>query len=72
MNTIKIDNVEYDVDKLSDDAKAQLASLQFCDQELKRLHAQAAVYKIALQAYGNALKISLDPTAGLGEKISFN
>ncbi len=29
MTTIKIDNVDYDTDKLSDEAKAQLVSLQF-------------------------------------------
>ena len=39
MTTVNIDNVEYDTDKLSDDAKAQLVSLQFCDQELARLQA---------------------------------
>jgi hypothetical protein len=43
MTTIKIDNVEYKVDKLSNETKAQLVSLQFCDQELQRLQAQAAV-----------------------------
>ena len=72
MNIINIGNVEYDIDKLSDDAKAQLVSLQFCDQELQRLQAQAAAYQTARQAYANALKISLDPLAGLGETISFN
>ena len=40
--TSKIDSVDYDTDKLSDEAKAQLVSLQFCDQELARLQAQAA------------------------------
>jgi hypothetical protein len=42
MTTIKIDDKEYDLDKLSDNAKAQLVSMQFCDQELGRLQAQAA------------------------------
>jgi hypothetical protein len=28
MTTINIDNIEYDTDKLSDEAKAQLVSLQ--------------------------------------------
>jgi len=37
MTTIKIDNIDYDTHKLSDEAKAQLISLQFCDQELARL-----------------------------------
>jgi hypothetical protein len=44
MTTITIDNKQYDFDKLSDEVKAQLVSLQFCDQELQRLQAQAAAY----------------------------
>ncbi len=32
MTTFKIDNIDYDTDKLSDEAKAQLMSLHFCDQ----------------------------------------
>ena len=56
MTTINIDNIEYDTDKLSDEAKAQLVSLQFCDQELQRLQAQAAAIQTARIAYSNALK----------------
>jgi hypothetical protein len=40
MTQITIDNKQYDLDSLSEDAKAQLFSLQFCDQELARLQAQ--------------------------------
>ena len=61
MTTINIDNVEYDTDKLSDDAKAQLVSLQFCDQELARLQAQAAAYQTARIAYAKALQSALPP-----------
>jgi hypothetical protein len=71
MPTIKIDNVEYDTDKLSDEAKAQLVSLQFCDQELVRLQAQASVYQTARMAYAKALQASL-PTATVGDTIKFN
>jgi hypothetical protein len=70
MTTIKIDNIDYDTDKLSDDAKAQLASVQFCDQELQRLQAQAAAYQTARMAYAKALNEILTPA--MGEKISFN
>jgi hypothetical protein len=55
MPTIKIDNVDYDTDKLSDEAKAQLVSLQFCDQELARLQAQTAALQTARMAYAKAL-----------------
>jgi hypothetical protein len=71
MTQIKIDNVEYDTDKISDEAKAQLVSLQFCDQELDRLQAQVAAYQTARIAYAKALQAAL-PTATVGDTIKFN
>jgi len=62
MPTIKIDNQDYDLDSLSDNAKAQLQSLQFVDAELQRLNAQAAVLQTARIAYVNALKAELPNT----------
>jgi len=59
MPSIKIDDKEYDVDTLSKEAKAQLVSLQFCDQELQRLQAQAAAYQTARMAYAKALNEAL-------------
>ena len=59
MPTITIDNIDYDLDQLSDDAKAQLASLQFVDQELARLQAQVSAMQTARMAYANALKAAL-------------
>ena len=61
MATITIDNQAYDTDTLSDDAKNQLASLQFVDAELQRLQAQAAVLQTARGVYANALKAALPP-----------
>jgi len=71
MPIIKIDNVDYDTDKLSDEAKAQLASMQFCDKELARLQSQAAAYQTARMAYAKALKEAL-PTAPIGETLKFS
>ena len=75
MTTINIDNIEYDTDKLSDEAKAQLVSLQFCDQELQRLQAQAAAIQTARIAYAKALQAAL-PTpleqAQMSETLQFN
>jgi hypothetical protein len=71
MPTINIDNVDYDTDKLSDEAKGQLVSLQFCDQELQRLQAQAAAYQTARMAYAKALQAAL-PKATIGDTIKFN
>ena len=55
MPTIKIDDKEYDLDQLPDEAKAQLASLQFVDSELQRLNNQAAVLQTARASYAKAL-----------------
>jgi hypothetical protein len=71
MPIIKIDNVDYDTDKLSDEAQAQLISLQFCDQELQRLQAQSAAYQTARMAYAKALQAAL-PSAPVGDTIKFN
>jgi hypothetical protein len=61
MTTIKIDDKDYDLETLSDEAKNQLISLQFVDTELQRLNAQAAVLQTARLAYANALKDALPP-----------
>jgi len=51
MSTIKIDDAEYELDHLSDAAKAQLASIQFVDAELQRVNALAAALQTARIAY---------------------
>ena len=59
MTIIKIDNQDYDLEILSDEAKSQLGNLQFVDAELQRLNAQVAVLQTARLAYANALKATL-------------
>lgn len=59
MAKISIDSNEYDTDKFSEEAKAQLISIQYVDQELVRLQAQLAALQTARIAYANALKASL-------------
>ena len=61
MTTITIDNQNYELETLSDEAKNQLVSLQFVDAELQRLNAQAAVLQTARIAYANALNAALPP-----------
>ena len=55
MTTVTIDNIVYDLETLSADAKAQLISVQFVDQELARLQAQAAALQTVRIAYAKAL-----------------
>lgn len=59
MPNINIDNVEYDLDKLSDTAKSQLQMVQITDQEIARLKMQLAIAQTARIAYSNALKAAL-------------
>lgn len=72
MPTIKIDEKEYDVDTLSDEAKGQLVSLNFVDQELQRLQAQAAVLQTARIAYAKGLNEALPKTVDMSEVIIGN
>ena len=71
MPSIKIDNKEYDLESLSDDAKAQLGSIQFVDSELARLQAKAAALQTAKAAYLQALKSSL-PVIGGSDTIKLS
>jgi len=66
MTIIKIDDKDYDTDTFSGEAKAQLQSLQFVDQELAKLQAQAAVLQTARIAYAKALNDAL------GTELVFN
>lgn len=59
MPTITIDNQPYELDSLSAEAKAQLVSLQFVEQELARLQAQTAALQTARNAYAKALQAAL-------------
>jgi len=71
MPTIKIDNKEYELDTMSDECKAQLASIQFVEQELARLQAQAAVLQTAKASYLQGLKASL-PVIGGSDTIKLS
>ena len=53
---IKIDDVEYEVDKLSNEAKDQITNIQFVDQKLQQLSNELAVADTARMAYVSALK----------------
>ncbi len=70
MPNIKIDDKDYDLDTLSDEARAQLTSLQFVDAELQRLTAQTAVLQTARMAYSKALQAALP--SFVGDALKFN
>ena len=64
MAKIKLDDVEYETDEMSDNAKAQLASLQFNEAHINRLRNELAIADTAKIAYVNALKRELESGDG--------
>jgi len=56
---IKINDVDYKLDDLSDDAKAQLQGIQVAEAEVKRLNIQVALAQTARNAYMQALQAAL-------------
>jgi hypothetical protein len=71
MSMIKIDGHEHNTDNISEEAKAQLQSLQFVDGELARLQAHAAVLQTARASYAAALKAAL-PVTPEGDTLKLN
>ena len=61
---ITIDEVEYNLSDLSDNAKAQLANIQFVDAQIQQLNNEWAVADTARMGYTSALKAEL---AKIGE-----
>ncbi len=55
-NTISIDGVQYNLNDLSDVAKAQITNLRVTEQEIARLQMQLAITQTAKVAYARALK----------------
>ena len=60
MPKITVDGVEYNTEDLSDNGKAQLASLQFLEVQMKKLQSEIAVYQTARNSYIAALKAELE------------
>ena len=62
MPKITVDEIEYNTEDLTDNGKAQLASLQFLEVQMNKLNNEVAVYQTARNAYVAALKAELEQT----------
>lgn len=60
MPKITVDGIDYNTEDLSDNGKAQLASLQFLDVQLNKIQGEIAVYQTARNSYVAALKAELE------------
>ena len=56
LKTIEIDGQTYQLDDLSDEAKAQMINIQFVDNQIQQLQNELAVADTARIGYTNALK----------------
>ena len=56
MRTITIDGLAYDLDSLSDDAKAQLGSMQAVDRRIALVQEEMAILQTARMGYSKALQ----------------
>lgn len=64
MSIITIDGKEYKLADLSDDAKAQIGSIQIVDQKIADLNAQLSIMQTARNAYAQALTSLLPKKKG--------
>jgi hypothetical protein len=60
MPKITIVNIEYNTEDLTENGKAQLASLQFLEGQLQKLRNEIAVYQTAQHTYLAALKAQIE------------
>jgi hypothetical protein len=60
MPKITVDGIDYNTEDLTDNGKAQLASLQFLEAQMAKLNNEIAVYQTARNAYVAALKAALE------------
>jgi hypothetical protein len=60
---ITVDGIDYNTEDLSDNGKAQLASLQFLEVQITKIKNEIAVYQTAKNAYVSALKAELEKSS---------
>ncbi len=60
MPKITVEGIEYNTEDLTENGKAQIASLQFLEVQMNKLTAEIAVYQTARNSYIAALKAELE------------
>jgi len=56
---ITIDEKEYDIESLSDEAKTQILNMRIADQEIADVQRKLAIAQTARNTYANALREEL-------------
>ena len=55
MNTISIDDKEYEIEDMTDEQKSLVQAMNYCDAKIAETQNQLAALKTARQAYVNDL-----------------
>jgi len=63
MAILTIDDKQYDLEKISTEAKAKVDSARFCERKIEQLEAELAVVRTARAAYLQALPALLNDDA---------
>ena len=63
MPKITVDDIEYNTEDLTDNGKAQLASLQFLEVQMLKIKNEISVYQTAKNTYMAKLKAELETDA---------
>lgn len=60
MPEVKLDDIEYHTEDLTDKGRATLASLQFLENQIRKMRSEMAVYQTAQKTYIAALKAEIE------------
>ena len=60
MPKITLDGIEYNSEDLSENGKAQFASLQFLEVQMAKIKSEIAIYQTARNVYVKMLKSELE------------
>ena len=60
MPKITVEGIEYNTEDLTENGKAQVASLQFLEAQMNKIRSEIAVYQTARNTYVAALKSELE------------
>mgnify|MGYP001254827946 CR=1 FL=1 len=72
MPKITLDDKEYNTEEMSQDALAQVQSIQFVDNELVRVQMKGAALQTAKNAYVRALKSILEEGENKDDEASID
>lgn len=59
MPKFTVDGIDYNTEDLTENGRAQLASLQFLEGQMQKIRQEVAVYQTAQAAYAQALKAEI-------------